>query len=146
MKYQDSKSLVEFADILSDFVGVLPEFGYSNNLFSTSILEMVSGKLPLDMRRKWFVIIEKHQIRAKPPSLMDLNTWLQEQAFVHERFLSGLKTSKYDLGRPNGDSKKKDPKDRRCISEVVVNDKNSTNHCPLQDGVQRIGQCEAFKK
>ena len=40
---------------------------------------------------------------------MDSKTWLQEQAIVHERFLTRMKTSKYDPGEPTGDSKKSDP-------------------------------------
>ena len=31
MRYQTSKSLVEFADIVSNFVGVLQQFGYNND-------------------------------------------------------------------------------------------------------------------
>ena len=118
----------------------------SNNLFASSNLEIVTGKFPLDMRRKWFGNIKKPQNRVKPPSLMDLNTWLQEQAIVHERLLSSLKTLKYDPVKPNADSKKRDQKDRRSNFEAFVSDKRNTNQCPLQNGIHRIWQCEAFKK
>ena len=50
MKHQDSKSLVEFAVILPNFVGVLQQFGCSNDIFSSSNLELVTKKFPLDMR------------------------------------------------------------------------------------------------
>ena len=90
------------------------------------------------MRSKWFGIIEKPQNRVKPPSLMDLNTWLQEQAIVHERLLSSLKTLKYDPVKPNADSKKRDRKDRSSNFKAVVSDKRNTNQCPLQDGIHRI--------
>ena len=146
MRYQDSKSLVEFADIVSNYVAVPQQFRYSNDLFSSSNLEIVTGKVPLDMRRKSFGNIEKPQNRVKPPSLMDLNTWIKEQAIVHERVLSSLKTSKYDPVKPNADSKNRDQKDRSSNFEAVVSDKRNTNQCPLQDGVHRIWQCEAFKK
>ena len=146
MRFQDSKNLVEFADIVSNFVGVLQQFVCSNDLLSSSNLEIVTGKLPLDMRRKWFGYIEKPQTRVKPPSLMDLNTWIQEQAIVHERLLSSLKTSKYNPVKPNADSKKRYQKDRSSNFEAVVSDKKSTNECPLQDGVHHIWQCKAFKK
>ena len=110
IKYQDSKSLMEFADIPSNFVGVLQQFGRSNDLFSSGNLEMVTGKLPLDLRRKWFGSIEKPQNRSKPPGgLMDLNTWLQEQAIVLERLLSSMKTSKFYPAKPNRDSNRRDP-------------------------------------
>ena len=84
MRYEDSKSLVEFADIVSNFVGFLQQCGYSNDLFSSSKLEIVTRKLSLDMKRKWLGNIEKPQNRVKHTTLMDLNTWIQEQAIVHD--------------------------------------------------------------
>ena len=48
--------------------------------------------------------------------------------------------------KPNADSEKRDQKDRSSNFETVVSDKRNTNQCPLQDGVHRIWQCEAFKK
>ena len=47
---------------------------------------------------------------------------------------------------PNEDPEKQDSKDRSSNFEAVVSDKYSTNQCPLQEGVHRIWQCEAFKK
>ena len=79
MENQDSKSLVEFAAIQSFFLRVLHQFCYNNNFFSSNSLDIVTGKLPLDMRRKWLGIIENSQNRSETPSLMELNTWLQEQ-------------------------------------------------------------------
>ena len=112
MKNQDSKSLVSFAENFLNFVGVLQHFGYNKNLLSSSNLEKFTGKLPLDMRRKWFGNIEKPQNRSKPPSLMKFNTWLQEQVNVSERLLSSMKTSKYDPSKPDEDSNRRDPKSR----------------------------------
>ena len=123
MKSQDSKSLVRFTGIFLYFVGVLQHFSYSNDQFSSRNSEMAAGKLPLDMRRKWFAIVEKPQNCSKPLSFMDLNTWLQEQSIVPERFLSSMKTSEYDPGEPTGDSKKRNPKDRSSSFEAVVSDK-----------------------
>ena len=74
MRYQDSKILVEFADTVSNFEAVLQQLGYSNDLFSSSKLKIVTGKLPLDMRRNCFGNNEKPQKRVKPPRLMDLKT------------------------------------------------------------------------
>ena len=92
MDYQDSTGLVDITDILSNVVDALQHFVCSNDSFWSSNLEMVTGKLPLDMTRKWFWKIEKPRNSLKPPSLTDLNTWLQGQAIVHERLLSSLKT------------------------------------------------------
>ena len=142
LKCQDSKSLIEFADILSKFVGVRKQFGYSNDVFSLNYLEMVTGTLRLDMRRKWLGNIEKLQKRAQPPSLVDLNNWLQQQTIVHDQLLSSKKTSKYDPGKSHGVSLKRGSKNCSSDFEAVVIDKKTTNQCPLKDGVHSIWQNE----
>ena len=38
-----------------------------------------------------------------------------------------------------------DPIDRSSNFEAAVSDKKNA-HCPLQDGVHRVWQCEAFQK
>ena len=145
MEYQIFKTLVEFDDFLSNFVGVLQQFVYSTDFSSSSHSKMVTGNLPVVMRRKWLGNFENHQSRSKLPSLMDLVTWLQEQAVVHERLLSFMKASRYDLGKPNGVSKRGDSKNRSDNFEAVVSDKKNTNQCPLQDGFHRIWTSDAFK-
>ena len=74
MKYLHSKILEKFAEIVSNFLRVRQQFGYSNDLFSARIGEIKTTKLPLDMRSKWFENEEKPQTRAKQHSLMDFNT------------------------------------------------------------------------
>ena len=76
----------------------------------------------------------------------NLNTRPQEQAIVHEQFLSSIKTPNFTPGEHNGESKKREPKDRSSNFKAVVGDKKSTNQCPLQDGIHRLWQYEAFKK
>ena len=146
MKNQDSKSLVEFADNLSNFVGILQAFSYSNDLCSSSILQIVTVKLLFDTKHKWFRSIGKPQNTSKQPNLRDLKTWLQELAVVQERLLSSMKTSKLDPGEPNGYSRERDPSDRSSNFEAVVSGKKSISQWPLQDSVHRNWQCEVFKK
>ena len=79
IKYQVSKTLVEFADSVSNFVGGIQQFDYSSDIFSSSNLEMVIGKLARDIRLKRFWHIDKTQNRTKPPRLMDMKTCSQER-------------------------------------------------------------------
>ena len=65
---------------------------------------------------------------------------------MQEQLVSNMKMSRYDSGKSNGVSEKKDPKQRSSNFEAVVNDKTSTNHSPLPDGIHRTSQCEAFKR
>ena len=121
--YQDFKCLWSLRILFQSLLVLFTILGTG----MTYSLEMVTGKLPLDMRREWFRNNEKHQNRAKPPSLMDLHPLLREQANVYGQLLSSMKTSRYDPFESNGDSSKKDPKDRRINFAAVVSDKRSTN-------------------
>ena len=76
--YQDSNFLVAFADKVSDFVGVLQQFSYSNDLFSSHNLKFVACKLSFEMQRNWFGNFEKTRKRWKPTRLMEMNSWVQE--------------------------------------------------------------------
>ena len=120
MKYQYSKRMVEFAEILPHSVGILHQFGYNNDFFLLSHLETITGKLPLDVRFKRFKNTEKPQDRTKPLHLIDLSTWLQEQAILHERLMSSLRRTKYDHGKSQGDSKEMGSKDRSSEFETDV--------------------------
>ena len=53
---------------------------------------------------------------------------------------------RYDSNKSNGESNKKDKRNRSSTFKPVVSGKKSTNQCPLQDNVHIIWQCETFKK
>ena len=52
VRFNDLGALVEFADTVSSFVNILQQFGYSNDLFSSSNLDIAVSKLPLDTKRR----------------------------------------------------------------------------------------------
>merc|ERR1712117_923745 len=58
IRYNDMSALVEFADTISSFVNILQQFGYTNDLFLSSNLDIAVNKLPLDIKRRWFAHIE----------------------------------------------------------------------------------------
>ena len=81
----DSANFVIFVDTVGNFVNVLQQFGYSNDLFSSSNLDMIVNKLPADMKRRGFAHIETASHRSRLPNLIELNEWLQEESLVQER-------------------------------------------------------------
>ena len=54
VRFNDLAALIEFADFVASFVNILHQFGYSNDLFSSTNLDIAVSKLPLDMKRRWF--------------------------------------------------------------------------------------------
>ena len=48
VRFSNVSSLIEFADTVSTFLNILQQFGYSNDLFSSSNLDIAVSKLPLD--------------------------------------------------------------------------------------------------
>ena len=69
----DSSSFVIFVDTVGNFLNVLQQFGYSNDFFSSSNLDMIVNKLPADIKRRWFAHIETASHRSKRPNLIELN-------------------------------------------------------------------------
>ena len=52
IRFKDLALLVKFADRVSSFVNYLQQFGYSNDLFSPSNVDLAISKLPLDTKRR----------------------------------------------------------------------------------------------
>ena len=80
----DSSSFFIFVDTVGNFVNALQQFGYSNDLFSSSNLNMIVKKLPADIKRRWFAHIETASHRSKLTNLIELNEWLPEESLVVE--------------------------------------------------------------
>ena len=87
----DNASFVIFVDTVGNFVKVLKQIGYSNDLFSSSNLNMIVNKLLADIKRRWFAHIETASHRSKLPNLSELNEWLQEESLVQERTKTAAK-------------------------------------------------------
>ena len=73
IRFNDLSALAEFADTVSTFVNILQQFGYSNDLFSSSNLDIAISKLPLDTKRRWFEFIESPTKTVGNPNLVEFN-------------------------------------------------------------------------
>ena len=81
----DNSSFANFVHTVGNFVYVLHHFGYSNDFFSSSNLDMIVNKLPADIKCRWFAHTETASHRSKRSNLIELNEWLQEKSLVQER-------------------------------------------------------------
>ena len=82
--FNDLSSLIELFDTISTFLIVLQHFGYSNDLFSYSNLDIVITNLPLDRKRRSFAFIESPSRPSRIENLLEFKNWLQEETQVHE--------------------------------------------------------------
>ena len=149
VRFNDLGALVEFADTVSSFVNILQQFGYSNDLFSSSNLDIAVSKLPLDTKRRWFAFIETPGKAFKAPNLIEFNSWLQEEAQVHERLLQFSPTiSKFESAKSNfekkSDFKRSSKPNESTFSSNDDKDKSEVK-CPLDGSNHRIWNCDKFK-
>ena len=95
--FNDLALLVEFGHTVSSFVNISQQFGYSNDLFSSSNLDIAISKMSLDTKRRWFAFNATPARAMRAPNLIQFNEWLQEESQIHERLLSsGPTISKLD--------------------------------------------------
>jgi hypothetical protein len=158
VRMHDSKSVIEYAMIVTTFVNVLQELGFDGDLDSASNLNTVVLKFPPNLREKWrSYVLESNTSR---PTLRVFDPWLQSIADTHERMLSTQ-----SLGSPKDDKawstrKDKDP------GQVTSNTTNTSptvktvpetgvtkppvgvqrKPCSLGDGNHDLTHCPAFKK
>ena len=52
IKHHDSLAFLEFVDSIAAFVGILQQFGYSNDFFLSSKLDTAVKKLPTEIKRR----------------------------------------------------------------------------------------------
>ena len=149
VRFNDLSALVELADTVSTFVNILQQFGYSNDLFSSSNLDVAVNKLPLDTKRRWFAYIESPSKVSRIPNLVEFNNWLQEESQVHERLIQcSPTTSKFDsqtakFGK-RSDFKKSSKSSESTFSSNDSKEKTEVK-CPIEGGNHRIWNREKFK-
>ena len=141
----NSANFVIFVDTVGNFVNDLQQFGYSNDLFSSSNLDVIVNKLPADIKRKWFAHIETSSHRSKPPNLIELNEWLQEESLVQKRKkTAATKESPESLYRgkqKNVSSSRDQPKNSTFTNDREIRFQN----CPIDDGEHPLWKCDKFK-
>ena len=71
----------------SSFVNILQRFGYSNDLFSSSDLDIAISKLPPDSKRRCFGFIESHRA-MRAPNLIQFNEYQRIQRISIKRMTS----------------------------------------------------------
>ena len=141
--------MIEFADTVSTFVNILQQFGYSNDLFSSSNLDIAVIKLPLDTKRRWFAFIEAPTKARRIPNLDEFNIWLQKEAQVHERLVHCAPTSsKFETQTTKFGKKpdfKKNPKPSESAFSSNDDETRTENKCPIEGSNHRVWNCDKFE-
>ena len=142
----DSSSFFIFVDTVGNFVNALQQFGYSNDLFSSSNLSMIVKKLPADIKRRWFAHIETASHRSKLTNLIELNEWLPEESLVQERMKTAatkqFPESSYRGKQNSVRSSRDQPK-----NSTFTNDREIRfQKYPIDDGEHPLWKCDKFKK
>ena len=90
LKMPNSKSIISFASCISSIVAVLKSLGYEYDLKSTSVLNQVISKLPLNMKESWSL----HSVKKcwRQPTVLDFNDWLHDKAEAHELMSTTIPT------------------------------------------------------
>ena len=141
----DSANFVIFVDTVGNFVNVLQQFGYSNDLFSPSNLDMIVNKLPADIKRRWFAHNETASHRSKLPNLIELNKWLQEESLVQERMKTAA-TKHFPESSHRGNNSVRSGRDQPKNSTFTNDREIRFQKCPLDDGDHPLWKCDKFKK
>ena len=130
-------------------MNILQQFGYSNDLFSSSNLDIAVTKLPLDTKRRWFAFIEAPTKARRIPNLVEFNNWLQEEAQVHERLIHCAPTSsKFETQTTKFGKKpdfKRSPKPSGSAFSSNDNKTRTENKCPIEGSNHRVWNCDKFK-
>ena len=84
VKPHESASLIQFSDIVSNFVNVLKEYKPIGDLQSSSTLYMAVYKLPHIIKEKWWFYVDDKD--EDWPNLIMFEQWLSGLAFAHKVF------------------------------------------------------------
>ena len=134
----NSSNIIDLSALISSFVGVLENLGYSSDLHSASNMQIAVGKLPPNLHEQWLNHVQKSHC---PPNLILFRDWIQSKAYVHEQLLSS-KPSDVD----------KTISKRVSTNAVTVESKKSvppsgqSNQCPFcKSNEHPIWKCSKFK-
>ena len=146
LRPSDSSSFVIFVDTVGNFVNVLQQFGYSNDLFSSSNLDMIVNKLPADIKRRWFTHIETASHRSKRPNLIELTEWLQEESLVQEQMKTAATKQFPERSYRGKQNSVRSSRDQPKISTFTNDREIRFQKCHIDDGEHPLWKCNKFKK
>ena len=145
VKLHNSTGLISFSVSVLNFVNVLKEYKQIGDLQSSSTLYMAVDKLPQILKEKlWFYVDERDE---DWPDLIMFGAWLSKIVIAHEGF-SAFKGERREGERRSTNKDKRFSKTSNfCTSSKVKETKKmQSDHCPLDDGTQKIWNCPLFRK
>ena len=84
--YDDSSSIVRFANVVTNTVNVLTRLGFQPDLKSEGVLSSSSGKCSVQLKEQRLRQLEDHILLAA--NLIVFKDWLESTAFIHEDLIA----------------------------------------------------------
>ena len=127
MRYDDSASIVNFANVVTNGVNTLNQLGYTSDLESEGGLSSATGKLSPQLREQWLQYL--HDRRLLKGNLIVFKEWLAQRNLLEQT------NSSFDRNKFQS-------RDKLKTSTIASNAENSgkpcKSKCLFKDGKQPI--------
>ena len=131
IRYDDSTSIVKFANVVTILLNSLTQLGY------TSDLEAEAGRR--SRREQWLQYMQDRWLLRG--NLIIFKEWLASKAVIHEKLLAQT-SSLFDRNKFQSRDK---PKTSTCASNAEESSKPKNFECPFKDGHYPVWTCKKFK-
>ena len=139
IRHDDSKSIVRFANVVTNVVNTLTQLGYTSDLEAEAGLSSTTRKLSPQLREQWLQYMQDRRLlRGK---LIVFREWLASKAVIHENLLAQTNTS-FDRNKFQSRDK---PKTSTFASKAEESSKPKNFEYPFEDGQHPIWTCAKFK-
>ena len=138
VRHDDSTSIVNFANVVTNVVNTLTQLGYTSDLEAEAGLSSATRKFSPQMREQWLQYMQDRRLRG---NLIILKEWLASKAAIHENLLAQTNSS-FDGNKFQSRDK---PKTSTFASNTEESSKPKNFECPFKDGQHPIWPCEKFK-
>ena len=137
--YDDSTSIVNFANVVKNVVNTLTQLGYTSDLESVGGLDARTRKFSPQLREQWLQYTQNRQLLRG--NLIVLKEWHTSKGVIHENLLAKTSSS-FDRNRFQS-------RDKTNMSTFASNSQESSKlknlECPFKYGQHFNWNCDKFK-
>ena len=137
--HEDSRSIVRFANVVTNVVNTLTQLGYTSDLEAEAGLSSTTRKLSPQLKEQWLQYMQDRRLLRG--NLIIFKEWLASKAVIHENLLAQTNSS---LDRNKFQIRDK-PKTSTFASNAEESSKSKNFECPFKDGQRPNWTCEKLK-
>ena len=139
IRHDDSTSIVNFANVVTNMVNTMTQFGYRSDLQAEAGLSSTPKNLSPQLREQWLQYMQDRRLLRG--NLIIFKEWLASKWVIHENLLERTNSS-FDRIRFQSRDK---PKMITFASNAEKSSKPKNLECPFKDGQNPIWTCEKSK-